>query len=641
MKIKALILENFRGYQAKTIIPFSQFTALIGRNDAGKSTILEALDIFFDNSKPDQGDACINGDARGVRIGIIFDHLPTEITLDRGARSTFQAEHLLNSDGDLEIHKVFNLGVQRPSGAKIFAIAVHPTRPDLADLLQKSNTQLKAVIRERGLEANCNLNENPSMRQAIYRAVGDLGLSRQEVPLNDENGKAIWTAIQSVLPLFVLFRSDRASSDQDPEVQNPMKVAVQKALSEIEEDLAAITAEVRTRVEETAARTLAQMQLTYPELAKTLTPQFRTPTWQNIFKVDLESDDGVPLNKRGSGVRRLVLMSFFQAEAKKKKEEAAADDLDGQRPVVYAIEEPETSQHPENQELIVEALKEIADAGDQVVITTHVPALAGLVPVDGLRYVDSDPATGLPRVRQGTPEIYEEIASALGVLPDPIKSNSIKVAVLVEGKTDVDALVSFSHVLSASGDIPALDQSKIFWAMGGGQTLKDWVERNYLGSLNVPQVVIFDSDRTSGELPAHEEKQRRLREINAWANRTAFMTRKREIENYIDLQELNNLAEGKLVYPAGIDVDHSDLTEVIAAALRDAIDNRDLRFRPTSHREEPIRVTRRNIKTIITAYVIRNMSADGIKTRCAYEHEGEVRYEVLEWLSAIQNYCAA
>ena len=51
MKIKSIIIENFRGYKDRQIIDLNDFTAFVGRNDAGKSTILEALDIFFNDNK--------------------------------------------------------------------------------------------------------------------------------------------------------------------------------------------------------------------------------------------------------------------------------------------------------------------------------------------------------------------------------------------------------------------------------------------------------------------------------------------------------------------------------------------------------------------------------------------------------------
>ena len=56
MKLREIVLKNFRGYYRETRIPVDDLTALIGKNDVGKSTILEALDIFFNQIKIDIGD---------------------------------------------------------------------------------------------------------------------------------------------------------------------------------------------------------------------------------------------------------------------------------------------------------------------------------------------------------------------------------------------------------------------------------------------------------------------------------------------------------------------------------------------------------------------------------------------------------
>lgn len=56
MKLREIILQNFRGYYNETRIPIDDLTALIGQNDVGKSTILEALDIFFNQAKIETGD---------------------------------------------------------------------------------------------------------------------------------------------------------------------------------------------------------------------------------------------------------------------------------------------------------------------------------------------------------------------------------------------------------------------------------------------------------------------------------------------------------------------------------------------------------------------------------------------------------
>ena len=51
MKIRSLSITNFRAYKNTTQIFFDDLTVFVGKNDVGKSTILEALDIFFHDGK--------------------------------------------------------------------------------------------------------------------------------------------------------------------------------------------------------------------------------------------------------------------------------------------------------------------------------------------------------------------------------------------------------------------------------------------------------------------------------------------------------------------------------------------------------------------------------------------------------------
>lgn len=641
MKIKAISLQNFRRYRERTIISVDQLTAFIGRNDAGKSTILESLDIFFEGGtiKPDGGDASKAGESANVRIGVVFTDLPPNLDLDAGAQTTLTAEHLLNADGDLEIFKIYNCSVSgKVPAPKIFARAMHPTAEGVAGLLQKKNADLKKLVKDAGVEANCQQNSNPSMRQALYAAAGNLALAETEVPLNDADAKNVWEAIKRNLPVFALFQSDRASRAQDPEVQSPMKLAIQKALAGITDELETISKKVEAMAEETAKRTLEQMQVAYPEmeLASVLKPSFEKPNWSSVFKLDLESDDGIPLNKRGSGVRRLVLLSFFQAEALRARQERAAGGGNGV-PVIYAIEEPETSQHPDHQERIISAFREVAEAGDQVLLTTHVPALAGLLPVDSLRFIDTDPANGFPRVRAGSAEVFAEVAATLGVLPDAAHQENVRVAVAVEGPTDVDALISLAGVLVAAGDIDGFDQSRVFWTMGGGSTLKDWVERRYLDSLNIPQVFIFDSDRTSAAIPPSQDKVDRVAEINGRPNCQAFLSRKRTIENYVDVAAVGRISQNRIQIAPNVDTDYGNIADAFTVALKAgrAAHGQNLNFYPVDHDGSTLPLVK--CKKIITAYIMRNMTPDEVRARGAFVDEtGSNRNEIMDWLSAIR-----
>ena len=104
MILKAIILKNFRGYSGEHRIDVSDgITALIGKNDAGKSTILEALDIFYGENKPELSDLNIYAEDREMLFGAVFTDLPETITVDTSATTSLSEEYLVNSDGDFEV----------------------------------------------------------------------------------------------------------------------------------------------------------------------------------------------------------------------------------------------------------------------------------------------------------------------------------------------------------------------------------------------------------------------------------------------------------------------------------------------------------------------------------------------------------
>jgi len=140
MKLKSVVLRNFRCYQSETRIQIGNLTALIGKNDVGNSTILEALEIYFNNLavKIDPQDACIHSGSKEITIGCEFEDLPDGLVLDETATTTLKDEYLLNERGCLEIHKVFDCGTSKVKES-VFALAHHPRD----ELLVLKNAELK------------------------------------------------------------------------------------------------------------------------------------------------------------------------------------------------------------------------------------------------------------------------------------------------------------------------------------------------------------------------------------------------------------------------------------------------------------------------------------------------------------------
>lgn len=312
MRLARVRVRNFRCFRDEITVDVDNLTLLIGRNDAGKSALMDALGIFFDIAKVDADDAAKGGDASDVRVVCEFEDLPDSLTIDAGYPTTLGDEHLVNEEGRLEIHKVYDAGYRTPKLTGIYAYALHPSAADRSDLLLLKISELRERASELGLGTDeTDLRVNTQIRQLIWSSAPDLGLKPQQIPLNKETAHKIWDQLQRHLPSFALFKSDRPSTDQDAEAQDPMRAAVKEALKAKEEELSAITEHVRKEVCEIAQETVAKLREMEPTLARQLNPQFSPPKWDNVFKISLTGDEDIPMNKRGSGVRRLILLNFF------------------------------------------------------------------------------------------------------------------------------------------------------------------------------------------------------------------------------------------------------------------------------------------------------------------------------------------
>ncbi len=494
MKLRAIILENFRSYRDRTFIPIDDFTAIIGKNDKGKSTALEALEVFFNNKtvKIGRDDGCVyeNGDPKNVRIGCIFDDISEPIVLDSDCETTLEAEELLNADGLLEIHKVYDCTASKIN-AKVYC-QVHAKPTATGDsLLSMTIAKLKAAYKGLKDPEEANQTMNPELRRAIRNANGAEAVAA-ELSMSEGNCKEILKAINAKLPAFALFQSDRKSTDQDKEAQDPLNAAVDHALKEVETMLSDVRKEVIGKVTKVAKATIKKLEDMDERLAEQLVPLIdEDPAWSKAFSVELQTSNGIPLNKRGSGVRRLVLLNFFRAQA----EEDASN-----RNVIYAVEEPESAQHTHNQRLILNAFQSLTARGQaQVLITTHSSNLAGMLPKEVLRLVDQD-ENDCAFVRYSDPNdsescenLLKEIADNLGVTPD----NRTQVFFYVEGKNDVNFFKHLSATLSEQHeDVPNLiDDPRVAFVPVGGSTLKEWIQEHYFEELNRPEFHLYDGDQ--------------------------------------------------------------------------------------------------------------------------------------------------
>jgi len=171
-----------------------------------------------------------------------------------------------------------------------------------------------------------------------------------------------------------------------------------------------------------------------------------------------------------------------------------------------------------------------------------------------------------PVVEDGAaPATIPKIVKTLGVLRD----HDVKVFLGVEGKHDINFLKSISTILSRiETDIPDLAAAeasgRLVFIPLGGSSLEVWVNR--LEGFNLPEFYLTDRDNPPPALPKYQQY---LAAWNARPGCTAWVTSKRELENYIHLPLLTAAAPGY----AGTGSDFDDVPSLFAEAIHTADPN--------------------------------------------------------------------
>ncbi len=654
MKLKRLAVKNFRGFKDREEIVIDDLTAVIGKNDVGKSTILEALDIFFGENlvKAEFDDLCINSQGESqFYIECYFECSPEmNIVVDDSAVTTLGEEYLIHSiqgESFLVIKKIFETKDGKIKKPKISFKSDHPVHSKFkSSLLLLKIEKLKEILEKNNIGCE-NKSVKKEIRKSIYNHFkSDYEIQTIDIEADKKDSEAlnIFNFLSSYLPIYQLFRADREARDTDDQVQNPLSLSVKQAVEIYKEKFEDLSSLIRTHTEQVTQEVIEQMKESFPEIIddKELRPELIEKKWEAMFKPTIKDENDLPMNKRGSGFRRLVLLSFLQNEAKKKKLKSA-----GERNVIYALEEPETFQHPSNQIEIYKTLEKLSQTDDQVIITTHNPAIAQLCPVNSIRYVVRD-LNNLVKVKSssiggGNDEIKKEIANTLGVLPNPLDNiDNVKLIICVEGSSDIFALKHFSRLLfdAKKTNIDLSDGAKYLILPYAGDELKSWVEQDYLSSLNLPKFYLLDSDKKSETDLIDTAKRDHIDKLNSLSHHKAVSTRKREIENYLNWRTLKGMVNGDYSLFRDIEnnYDFNDLTgkSGILKTFKNDICNSDVSLL-NSELQSSIKSEKLSVKRTTNKFFIPQMNIDELLESCKYQKSGAEHYEIVEWFKAMDS----
>ncbi|HPP93372.1 MAG TPA: ATP-binding protein [Bacteroidales bacterium] len=596
MKIKKVILENFRSFYGKHEISLENFTAFIGKNDQGKSSILEAIDIFINEGrgvvKIEQDDLNINAKNQNIdsfKIGIVFYDFPAQIIIDAENQTSLKDEYLLNSERDLEVWKTFKNGRIKETSIK----CNHPANDDvLKNLLRKKVKELQDIVKEKNLQCD-DKRKSALLRKAIRDSYDNINFQEIEIIVDAEDAKQIWDQLVNYLPIYALFHSDRKNQDLDSEVQDPLKISIDQIFKrdDIKSKLNEIAKEVEREINNIAQNTINKFKEVSKQKSqiKPNIPEVASLKWKDVYKnIGFNTDNEVPLNKRGSGFRRLMLLSFFLAEVEKHKNDTKVH-------TIYAIEEPETSLHPDLQKILLDSLMNLSNNENyQIIITTHSPQYIRILPKETIIYVEKG------TVENFNDNVINKIIENLGILP-----NVGKVIWCVEGRNDMNFLRNINKnipELKSIIDIEhCINSGLLAFNLMNGANCGDYIDRYITKNTNAIEFHLYDKDKDSKYEEDIEKVNQRI------DGSEGILTNKREIENYVPKELIENEFNIKLENISNWD--DFDVAKAIS---------------------EKINMKENNIKNVLCGKLSQQITKESLESINAWE-------EVEGWFNKVKN----
>lgn len=416
MVIKSIHVKNFRSVLDESLF-CDCLTALVGRNGAGKSSFLRALELFYDPAaKVTAQDFYAENTMADIEIAVSFSELTPQET-------KFFSAYV---DGDtLTVARIFSLTPGKKSGTYHGMRLQNPA----FTAVRNAGGKREILNQYKQLKAQAEYNGLPDVTR------GDDALDAMTQWENANPTKCVrerdegqffgFTGVgQGYLGRFTRFiripavrdASDDATEGKGSCVTEIMNLVVRSVLTRRPE-VTAFKEETQTKYRDIMDPSkLAELTSLQARLSQTL--KYYAPdasvslNWAELADIDVPMpevqikllEDGYAsfVHQTGHGLQRAFILTMLQhlvAAREADRPSAEAADETGNAPahmplpsLVLAIEEPELYQHPCRQRHLASVLLQLATGAipgvvekTQVIYSTHAPLFVGLDRFDQIR----------------------------------------------------------------------------------------------------------------------------------------------------------------------------------------------------------------------------------------------------------------
>lgn len=543
MILKKVIICNYRGINGSVTINFDLFNCIVGKNDAGKSTILKAIDACLNDNNPTRSDYNVQATENIISVELFFDCQNKQYLLGEEIPTTIEAEELINEEGLLVWKKVWNVTETNVTKPKIYIKRKKYVGRN--DFIFKTEQQLIAQCAANSIatakgngETYNNVEKREKLREFNHQNNIAFTYQYEEIPsLGTSKLKYIGDALKKILPTFQYFKADTSLSDTDATIQKYFKDMAFRLIQneidtdEMEETIKAQLGNVLQKVTDKINDVLKSTEKVEPKVefdwSKLITTSF----------VSTASGNNIPLSSRGDGFRRITMMSYFEYLAETQR-------TDETQQIIFGFEEPETFLHPSAQNSLFEKLKLLLDNSYQVIVSTHSPTIVGNTKRENIIHISKP--DNIYTINQ-TAIDYKELAKDLGIKPDniftPLFSTS-RFLLLVEGIDDANAMHHMANLYKQNGLIErTFDELSInVIPIGGCGGIKHWVNLDLFTKLGKPFFIFLDSDKVSPTSISPNDTYLTNYGLNKGIHFTT--SNRRELENYIATTALTRLIPG-------------------------------------------------------------------------------------------------
>lgn len=512
MRLTKVRIENFRAH-ADTELPLSQFACLIGENNAGKSTVLHALQFALEGNRLTPDD--FRDPQQPVRVTVWFEDVgERDLARIGNDEHRGRVEKMLR-DGALVL--VRSMPSEGSSELEYMGLEPKDPRWSLDSLNAAMEGKTAATLRTAVIEAlpelDAVLGDKPSrtlIREKRVELVGALPVGQLSlVPSKLPTG--IPAAVKPLLPEVIYIE---AVKDVTAETKNAdsatfgklLKLLLGEVASEFE-DITASFAKIQRKlsrvtdedgtVTDDRLKPVRLIESTIESFVRESFPEVRlkmdvpAPTLPTILgAAQLRVDDGHegPLTNKGDGLKRTVLFAILRAYTRLRSQGLNSESAAVAPAASYVLlfEEPELYLHPRAQRQLMSTLTQFS-ADHPVLVTTHSPSFFGRS------------TTGFAKLQK-----RQDGVDVFPVELDISKRDSYQLVqhenneaaffarsvVLVEGDSDTFTFPHLARLIDPAWDDDELNV--MFIKTGGKGSITRY--RNFFNAFGVPVHVITDLD---------------------------------------------------------------------------------------------------------------------------------------------------